>query len=84
MCSCIQTYTSIYLLDFGMFILYPEKPVVMMCVSAGAQSPVFDLELLSFLLLTDWLGDCMMQSFFYSANINVQPPSTELFVRNFW
>lgn len=55
MCSCIQTYISIHLLNFGMFILYPEKPMVMMCVSAGAQSPVFDLELYLFsFLLIGW------------------------------
>lgn len=53
--------TSIHLLDFGTFILHPEKCNVMMCVSAGAQSPVFDLELylFSFLLIGWAIAECI-------------------------
>lgn len=69
--------------DFGMFISCPEKPLVMIYVSAGAQSPVFDAKLCLFpILLIDWLIVWFIHSFIQQT-FTVKPPCTESFVRYF-
>ena len=47
MCSCVHAGAQMHtlLLDLGKFTLHPEKPVLMICISAGVRNLVFDSQL---------------------------------------
>ena len=45
LCACRYTNTHTLLLDFCKCTLHPEKPVVMIYVSAGVQNLAFDSQL---------------------------------------